>query len=728
MIGQPKRDLIDRWIDARLWLFLLCAVAAIAGGVLGARLHLDRSIENMFAPDDPILEPYRRLQRTFGEHDIVLLVYSEQDASRPAALEQLAATLADVRATDGVVAAVSLLDPPAASDFEDRGAGRRMRRAFSGYTHNDDLDALGIVCLVARPKPGGPPRRATLAGLRAIAEQLPDGTIVGETVLVEEAFDMLEADGARLNLWCTALLVAVILLCFHRLRWVVLPLVVVQMTLAVTRGTLVAAGLRMSMVSSMLSAIVTVVGVATVVHIIVRYRDAAERGLAPRDALRSAWGVLAAPVAFACLTDAAGFAALLSSRVGPVQDFGLMMALGSIAVLMCVVLVTPLVVLFGARTTQPVAAPAEGRMQAWLGRLLDWSIKHRIPLLLAGAVLTVAGAAGSLRLELETSFIRNFRSDSHLAQSYGFVEDRFGGAGVWDVIQPAPRALDPRAARSLLKLEAALKEQCPELTKILSLATVIHAGTGGLPDANFTASIAIRSSLGLMRKRIPEFVDTLQGTDPEDGRPWLRMLLRSPERMGASEKSQLIDDVASVATSQNPEAEVTGYYVLLTRLIESLLADQWITFAVAVAAMAVMMLVALRSVRLTVAVLVPNVLPVLVLFGAMGWLGVRVNMGVAMIAAVSLGLSIDGSIHYSMSYRRARREGLGVIDALRATQSTVGRAAVFATLALVVGFSTLCTSDFVPTVYFGALVSLSMIGGLVGNVVALPVLIHLVER
>ena len=140
-----------------------------------------------------------------------------------------------------------------------------------------------------------------------------------------------------------------------------------------------------------------------------------------------------------------------------------------------------------------------------------------------------------------------------------------------------------------------------------------------------------------------------------------------------------------------------------------------------------MMLVAFRSVGLAVVTLVPNALPALLLFGAMGWLGVRVNMGAAMIAAVSLGLSVDASIHYVMSYQRERREGASLFAALQSVQATVGRATVFATLALVVGFATLCFSNFIPTIYFGALVSLSMIGGLVSNLVVLPVLIQWVD-
>ncbi len=112
----------------------------------------------------------------------------------------------------------------------------------------------------------------------------------------------------------------------------------------------------------------------------------------------------------------------------------------------------------------------------------------------------------------------------------------------------------------------------------------------------------------------------------------------------------------------------------------------------------------------------------------MGWLEVKINMGAAMIAAVSMGLSIDSEIHYITMFRRLRQEGQTVREALYAVQQSVGRAVFFSTLALVVGFGALCLSEFIPTVYFGALVGLSLLGGLAGNLVVLPLLLSLVVR
>jgi predicted RND superfamily exporter protein len=209
---------------------------------------------------------------------------------------------------------------------------------------------------------------------------------------------------------------------------------------------------------------------------------------------------------------------------------------------------------------------------------------------------------------------------------------------------------------------------------------------------------------------------------------YARVMLRAREQQPAQQKTSIIRQVEQIAqeefsTSSGGTAEVTGFYVLLTSLVESMIRDQWICFAWAVAGIGLMMLIAFRSPSVAAIAIVPNAVPILMVTGLMGWLNIRLNMGAAMIAAVSMGLSIDSSIHYVSFYRRERRAGRGVQVALHNVHQSVGRAMFFSTLALIIGFTALCRSQFVPTIYFGALVSLSMLGALLGNLVMLPLLL-----
>jgi hypothetical protein len=213
-------------------------------------------------------------------------------------------------------------------------------------------------------------------------------------------------------------------------------------------------------------------------------------------------------------------------------------------------------------------------------------------------------------------------------------------------------------------------------------------------------------------------------------------MLRSKEQTSAAAKSRLVAEVRSsldAFTSTNewqqffsgavPRSEVAGYHIMLGELVANVLADQWRCFALASLGIYLLMALATRSFVLGLAALVPNALPILLVLGSMGWLGIQANMGVAMIAAVSLGLSIDSSIHYLLHYRQRLAEGASPQLALRSAQENVGLAVVLSTAALIAGFMSLCISEFVPNIVFGALASLTMLGGLIGNLVILPLLI-----
>jgi predicted RND superfamily exporter protein len=163
-------------------------------------------------------------------------------------------------------------------------------------------------------------------------------------------------------------------------------------------------------------------------------------------------------------------------------------------------------------------------------------------------------------------------------------------------------------------------------------------------------------------------------------------------------------------------------------LIESLLDDQWVTFAAATIGIGLLIGITLQSVKFMIIALIPNVLSNLLVLAGLGVLGLPVNMGTVLIAAVSMGLSVDSSIHFLVVYRRRRDRGESVSQAIAAVEQEAGSAMVWATLALIVGFSALAASEFVPTIYFGVLSVATMIGGILGNLIVLPLLVYLAER
>lgn len=722
------------------WRWPLLGLAVIVAAIAyqpSRNVAFDRSVENLFAHDDPLLVPYRQLKRTFGGNEVVMAVYVDPDlmAENLSGIRRLAQLAKRCEAVPGVRAVLSL-DRPIGENIvvSENALAVRTREVFENYTHSADGHTVAIVAILESEDEAPVPRQQTIDDLRGIVEQLPDGLaggfVTGEPAMVSDGFRYIEDDGRRLGIWSTVLLAGVILFLFRSLRWMLIPLVVVQLTLVLTKATLVWTGSRLSMVSSMLTAIVTVIGVATVIHVIVRFRAARGTGLTQRAALVNAGTLLAGPIFWSIATDAAGFASLLAAKVGPVRDFGLMMIVGSMFVLVSVVLTVPGLALVGNFDTVARVGWGERRLRSGLGHVITMIQRRRLLIFAAIVAVTSLAIVGVLRMEVETDFTKNFRGDTPIVRSYEFVEDKLDGAGVWDVILPAPSQLSSGYLQGVQRIEERLRnevvvqntagQQIAGLTKVISLSDLASA-----------AGMNQTMSLRLMQFRMPDFYAALYGVDPATGHSYFRIMLRARERQPANEKQKLIEQVTRIvreelpATETRPAVEVTGFFVLLTNLIKSMVRDQWYTFAIACIGIWCMTTLAVRNPVYALVALVPNAIPIVLVLGTMGWLGVRMNMGAAMIAAVSMGLSIDSSIHYITSFRRALQQGDDVTTALRGVQQSVGMAVVFSTLALIIGFSILATSQFVPTIYFGVLVSFSMLGGLLGNLVLLPLLLDL---
>ena len=373
-----------------------------------------------------------------------------------ARLEQVTGELRNV---PGVAAVQSLTTTPLGAGIADPNnpLSGALLELFEEYTVSNDRRTAAVICLLAPKDSTDVPRRDTVDRLRTIIEPYPNGMLAGEPVMIVDGFRYLEADGRLLMRLSTALLAVVIVLCFRSLRWVLVPIAVVQVTIWITQALLVWLDLELSMVSSMLSAIITVVGVATVMHILVQFREDRGRGLSPVDAFRAAAIGLAGPVLSACLTDTVGCSSLLLARVGPVQDFGLMTALGLTLVLVSLILLIPGLALIGRFDPDPKRSWGEDRLDLGLYRAID--AVERQPWLLGLGTVTIGVLAviGSLRLDVESDFTKNFRADSPIVQSYQFVEESLGGAGVWDLIVPAPEKLDAAFLARVARLETRLR-------------------------------------------------------------------------------------------------------------------------------------------------------------------------------------------------------------------------------------------------------------------------------
>jgi predicted RND superfamily exporter protein len=739
-VSQPFRIrglalLADFLVRYRIGLFVVAAAISAFAFVEASKLTLEQSIESLYALDDPHLLDYLQSKSLFGGDEFVIVVYedpellssdglarvrnlSEQLSQVPGVQSKSTQNLADVLAPANIPWLVRPL-------FQLR--RDELIELSRGILIGADQQTAGIVLRLVPEGRTSVSRDETIRAVRELA-RAPEiqAYVVGEPVLVHDMFQYVDQDGQRLFYASLVLLGLVIFALFRSFRWVVLSIVLVAATVAWTKAILVLCGMRLSMVSSMLNSLVTIVGIATVMRVMVYYREQRAQ-CDPIAAFHKTIVELSPAIFWTTVTAAAGFVSLLSSVITPVRSFGTMMTLGTMLVLLTGGMLLPAGVLYKPENADIPTGAAEQRLVGLLGGLTTWVERWAGWVIGTVVVLSIASVIGLFRLRLDTDFTRNFRSSSPIVRALDFVETRLGGAGNWEVNFPAPHVLTPEYlgqvrsfAGHVRELSVAVPDQPePALTKVVAITDLLDLVPGSADDAE-----GIRRKLELIRAFQPEFEPSLYNA--EAGR--MRLLLRAKQREPSEVQLKLIDTVGQLGRAEFGDAKATGLYVLLTFLIESLLRDQIISFALTVVMVVVIMVLAYQNLRIALVSLIPNVFPILLVVGAMGWIGVPINVGTAMIAAVSMGLTIDASIFYLYGYRKTRAAGRTPAEALRETHQGFGRALVFGTLALVVGFSVLAMSRFVPLVYFGVLVSLAMLGGLIGNLLLLPLLLPLVDR
>lgn len=760
----------------RFRLFILPAALLMTVLVwpIADRLEFDQSIESLYADNDPHLEAYKASAVNFGGDEFAIIAWPEKglfvegtDSLSEASRKRIESIAEQIAAVPGVFPdSIQHAGLALRSSFQREKVAELIEGALVGA----DRETTAVVVRLKPEIDAEVPRRETIARIREIAaDNEPPAAVVGEPVQIHDMFRYVEEDGRILFRFSLVMLAIVLFAMFRSVRWVVLPLMLVVLTIRWTEVLLVLVGAKLSMVSSMMNSLVTIVGVATATHLAVGFRDRM-RTLPRREALKQTLTELLPAIFWACATTAVGFTALLTSSITPVRSFGLMMAVATGLAFLVVCFVAPAGMANRERPPQPsdstqsttertikdllfgdpVAAPAEQYLESGL-RGVSQAATWKPGLAFLGAVgAFIICAFGLTRLKIETDFSQNFRDESELIKSLNFVESRLGGAGTWELNFAAPRTLTDDYLDKVRRLARRLREELgisplkasdPEqaagrLTKVVSLTDGIDL----VPSKIFFKTLSAEDRLALFAAQQPEVVKGL--FNRETGR--MRLVLRSIERQRSEPKRELMQRVLEVAqetfsesaTARSDGAEktaraefgTTGLFVLLTFLIESLLRDQVYSFAAAGIGIGLMMTIAFRSWRIGLISLVPNLFPIVCLIGTMGWLGVPVNIATAMIASVSMGLTVDNSVHYLTAYRRARRQGLSVSRSIERTQTQVGRALVFANVALVSGFSVLTLSHFIPLVYFGILVSVAMLGGLAGNLFLLPLMLSKVDR
>ena len=266
-------------------------------------------------------------------------------------------------------------------------------------------------------------------------------------------------------------------------------------------------------------------------------------------------------------------------------------------------------------------------------------------------------------------------------------------------------------------------DNLPETGKVLSVHTgmqLLEALNNDRPYSDF--------KLAVVFKRLPQEVkDALISPYLSEDGNQLRFSIRLYESDKNLRRQELIDRIYNDLTTKfdlKPEqVTVSGMAVLYNNLLQSLFRSQILTLGAVFGAILLMFIVLFRAFKLSLAAIVPNIIAAGLILGLMGWIGIPLDIMTITIAAINIGIGVDDSIHYIHRFRGEFLQDRNFWEAIRRCHNSIARAMYYTSVTVVLGFSILALSNFIPTIYFGILSGLAMITALIANLMLLPVLI-----
>ena len=538
-----------------------------------------------------------------------------------------------------------------------------------------------------------------------------------------------------------ALLISLVFLfaTFRSWRSVLIPTVIVGLGIVWTIGLLALFGYQLNVVISILPALIVIIGMANAIHLMTKFFDLYRATDDRRKALTLTIRTVGMATFLTGLTTAIGFAVLVLSRSPSLITFGIFAAAGILILYVLSVTLIPLAYLWLRPPTNRQGAIAErDGLTGLFDRLARYTRRHAVAILLGTVAVVGLGVAGALQISSDIYVFSDFNEDDPMRQDLARFERHFGGVLPMEVVIEAKTEGRMRSLATMRRIERLQREladlepvgRALAMTDLVKLANQAYFGgnpaTYRLPSGyelpflqSALAGLADREGGADLVENIPQLVDSTFS---------VTRLYLGVSDIGTTRMNALADTALARAQQLFPAEQfdvfVSGIAITSTRAGENLVSNLIVSLAVALALISVLMALLFRSVRLTLISLIPNVVPLLLVGGAMGATGITLKPSTALIFSLAFGIAVDDTIHFLAKYRLLRSAGLSLEDAIRATLRETGKAILFTSLVLMSGFLVFTLSSFGGTVNMGALTALTLGIALLANLVLLPALLY----
>ena len=572
----------------------------------------------------------------------------------------------------------------------------------------------------------------------------------GIPMIADDMMTFIKSDIVVFGLGVLLFIIATLWFVFRKLIWIIVPISSCLFSVVIMMGLLGILGWKVTVISSNFIALMLILTMAMNIHMSTRFlqlrKDFPDKNNFEIIALTT--NKMFWPIIYTVLTTVFAFLSLIFSGIKPIIDFGWMMTFGLITSFIITFTLLPTLLNFAPTKNISIKKEQDSKITTFLGSV---SLNNKNTIFGITGIVIILSIFGISKLEVENSFINYFNKDTEIYKGMKLIDEELGGTTPLEIILKFPAKEEGKKKTSTEddefedwgdeedgndekywftkdKIDRIASvhnylDSLPQVGKVLSFSSIIDVAT----QLNNNKPLGTLE-MGVLYSKIPESIKT-EIIDPylsikdNEARISLR-IIDSQENLRRNDLINKINfDLKNEIGLDESEFKLAGVLILFNNLLQSLFKSQILTLGLVMIGIFSMFIILFRNIRLSLIGVVPNFIAAFFILGIIGLLGIPLDMMTITIAAITIGIAVDNSIHYIYRFKEEFSKIKDYNKTLKKCHSTVGVAILNTSITIVFGFSILVLSKFIPTIYFGMFTGLAMLLAMISVLTLLPALI-----
>ena len=574
----------------------------------------------------------------------------------------------------------------------------------------------------------------------------------GIPMIADDMMTFIKSDIVVFGLGVLLFIIATLWFVFRKLIWIIVPISSCLFSVVIMMGLLGILGWKVTVISSNFIALMLILTMAMNIHMSTRFLQLRKDYPAKNnfEIISLTTNKMFWPILYTVFTTVFAFLSLIFSGIKPIIDFGWMMTFGLITSFIITFTLLPTLLNFAPTTNISLKKEQDSKITNFLGLL---SLNNKTAIFGVTGIIVILSVVGISKLEVENSFINYFNKDTEIYKGMKLIDEELGGTTPLEVILKFPvtenkekiaeddefddwgddeDGNDEKYWFTKDKIDKIASvhnylDSLPQVGKVISFSSIIEVAT----QLNNNKPLGTLE-MGVLYSKIPESIKT-EIIDPylsikdNEARISLR-IIDSQENLRRNDLINKINfDLKNKIGLKESEFKLAGVLILFNNLLQSLFKSQILTLGLVMIGIFTMFIILFRNIKLSLIGVVPNFIAAFFILGIIGLLGIPLDMMTITIAAITIGIAVDNSIHYIYRFKEEFSKIKDYSKTLKKCHSTVGVAILNTSITIVFGFSILVLSKFIPTIYFGLFTGIAMLLAMISVLTLLPALILTVK-